>query len=120
MRTLRTNIMPFDYGWRVGRFTFHLGKERIRVCEYYHLLGTLSGSKCIVFPHGSGWVRKTVNQYQKGSTRYAFFAKLDDALTSGVKWGRRKVNEAIAEAQAGSNTMRPADRERLGLEAYVP
>lgn len=55
---------------------------------------------CIVSsrPEG-GWMRRT-RWRSKGSIRYEFFHDLDQALTSGITWARRREKQEAKEVAA--------------------
>lgn len=48
--------------------------------------------KCVVFRKGSGWGRMTYWHSRHGK-REGWFATLDEALTSGIRWARRREAE---------------------------
>jgi len=91
----------YDFDFIVGGTVPYYG-ERVRVTEWHRLTGLPKGSTCIVFPKpdsDSGqWLRRTSNGADAG-VRYESFSSLDEALTAGVTWARRKERERDAEAR---------------------
>lgn len=55
-----------------------------------------AGSYCFVRPEGGRWVRKTRNEGMRGSTRYAGYRTLQEALDAAQAWARRKIRESHA------------------------
>lgn len=60
------------------------------------------GGYCRVYPQGDSWVRKTnwLAKWSGGGTRYEMYESLDDALTAGIKWARRRERQDQKEKMA--------------------
>jgi len=70
----------YDYDWFPSSDSYALRAN----------MGGLPVGYCTVRPkENGGWTRKT-KWRGNGSIRYEWFEKLDEALTSGVKWARRR------------------------------
>lgn len=91
-----------DYTMRVANAgPFTIGETR---CDHYYFLTNLSrGSQCYVYPADGGYWRRTRNGGMNGSVRYQWYKTLDDALTGGVMWARRKDEEAARKARAAAD-----------------
>ena len=62
----------------------------------YRLTNLPKGSLALIYKseEATGWTRKTKNSGANGSVRYVSYRTLDEALDAGIKWARRKDEEA--------------------------
>jgi hypothetical protein len=84
----------FDYDMTVDGN----GQERYVLCRNC----TPMVGRCTITPHPTvpgAWLRKIMWR-SKHATRYILHRDLDDALTSGIKWARRRTAEDRRELTA--------------------
>lgn len=85
--------MLLDHRIKTGRGEFP------RFPVVYRLTHLPKGSLCLIYRSEgvTGWTRKTKNEGRNGSVRYISYRNLDEALDAGIKWARRKDEEAAEE-----------------------
>src|SRR5262245_5946726 len=94
-RLAGTRVMTFyDYDMHVnrdGRATYHLRAGMKPLRPY--------GAYCTVRPYGDDRWERVTRWHSRHGTRYFVFPTLDEALTAGVNWARRREAEDARKAK---------------------